>query len=284
MGLDASVMCTCFAEGKAAALPLGLPVEMDEHGFLRLAQPCNGNEENYKRFDLWMETACPHPMMNLASDLISWPGLRIFQQTLVSAGAQHFPALLRELPAGNNSSSTAAASAAVMLQELEFFSGDADLGLRTSLVNTATGGEIYESISAYEGTQVIAPDGLAIGIDDDGFFVRQTVDGIAKVLFRSVTFEQVVVATDENGRPRLVEYVDIVSGQRFRSDLVIADRDPRGPDGRLVNDKGRPRFEPVLRLHATTRKQAAVDFDYILAPLQKLCSASSATGNPLRWE
>jgi hypothetical protein len=302
MGLDASVMCLCFAEGKAKPLPFHGQIKVGEQG-LELEEPFKGNEKKHELFYEWLETACPHFNMDIASEVFSWPGMFCFRQTLEFIGGQHFPTLLRALPAGMTPGSpTTVFETNKMLDELKFFSKNASLGWSTVLMNTETGKEMAEFIAAYKGIFVWTEKQMEIGIDDDGFFVRRTDSGDSvlhqvysapdrpqitgrnsdSILFRSVGFEQIILERNEHQVPTLVEFVDVTSGTRFRSTVALSENVPQSED-RMLDDKGRHRREYPCRMHATTRAQVVADFDYVVIPLQKLCKASIETGNPIRW-
>src|SRR6185295_5243217 len=102
MGLDASVMCRCFAEGKVALPTFAKQVKIDEEGFLNLDLPSDENGALHMRFYQWMETACQHHRMTLANEHIgNWAAYRSFQHAMEIAGLQHFPTLKLQLPQSN---------------------------------------------------------------------------------------------------------------------------------------------------------------------------------------
>jgi hypothetical protein len=152
MGLDGSVMCRCYAEGKVKPLPFSGKIIQSEDG-LDLDEPYEGNEERYQQFHEWVKTACEHPFMHLVCESWSWSGVWIFRQTLEFAGRQHFPTLLRVLPEGMRTTKpTPITEAFEMLEELNFFCEKAALGWATVLVNSDTGTQIAEFVAASKGT------------------------------------------------------------------------------------------------------------------------------------
>lgn len=70
MGLDGFVYCRCWQDGLAAAPPVG-PVGLDEDGRLGLLLPWKGNEAAHEAFDAWLMQACPHELMEQASEAVS---------------------------------------------------------------------------------------------------------------------------------------------------------------------------------------------------------------------
>jgi hypothetical protein len=281
MGLIASVMCGCFAEGRCGPFPLIEHVRVDEEGYLHLDHPHRDSPDNYRRFNEWISNACEHPRMRFASECISnWTGYRSFQQTLASVGWEHFPALKAELPE-NNGGLTEAAAAKPMLEELAFFSEQAQLGSTTLLVNTDTGEELHEYIAAYDGVFHIGADGIDMGVDEAGFFVCERE---GRELFRSMKFRQNLL---NKGFRKLLrrpafEFIDLETERRFlcRNGVLQISN---WPDGRLQDDKGRLHFEYPVRLHVTTRQKRPSEFEYILEPLRRMCEAAVETGNPIRW-
>lgn len=280
MGLDASVICRCFAEGRFSPFPLIEHVKLDEEGYLNLDLPYGDSPDNYQLFRQWIDSACEHPRMRLASEYISnWTGYRSFQQTLAVAGWEHFPALKAELPE-NNGGLTEAAAAKRMLEELAFFNEQAQLGWTTLLVDTDTGEKLHEYIAPYDGIFHYGADGIDMGVDETGFFVCKRE---GRELFRSMKFQQNLL---NKGLRKLlrrpaVEFIDLEKGESIHCRHGVL-RISNWPDGRLQDDRGRLHFEYPARLHVTTRQRYPSEFEYILGPLRRICEAAVETGNPIR--
>jgi hypothetical protein len=110
------------------------------------------------------------------SDVISWGAYRSFQQALEAAGWEHFPTLKAEMPI-NGQRITAANAAPQMLDELFFFSTKADIGQTTVLLDTDTDEELQEYIAAWGRQFNAGRSGEDLGVDEEGFFIRQRSNG-----------------------------------------------------------------------------------------------------------
>lgn len=281
MGLDASVMCNCYKEGRTSIPPV--PIELiyfddkQYHLALNLPWEWEGNEDKYflfdNLFDNWMENACEHEGMNYACVWVSnWSGYRTFQQALGQVGWQHFPTLKAELPNANGGLMSAI-SAVKALQELNYFKHHADLVTNIFLVNSETGTEIHNYVAAYEG--IFIWDGkcrINLGVDEQGFFIMSMSDP-PRELFRSLRFEQRLLESQLTapylqGRAEYqgkVEYVDFESGQSFVCNSAIGD------------------FQYPRYMHIEQRRLDASNFSYIINPLTEIFQAALETGNPVRW-
>ena len=103
MGLDASVMCNCYREGKAKPCPFPEHFYVDEEGFPALNLRHEYNEDKFEAFDEWLATCCDHPDMDFAAVFIAnWKGYRSFLQALEQLGWDRFPTLHAELPAARH--------------------------------------------------------------------------------------------------------------------------------------------------------------------------------------
>lgn len=258
MGLDAFVYCRCWQDRLAAAPPVG-PVGLDGDGRFGLLLAWEGNEAAHEAIDAWLMRACPHPLMEQASESVSnWAGLRLFQQALQAAGWSHFPMLHDGLPAVNGGSMPAG-QAALVLDELDYFSNGAPIQDEVVLVDEATGRVLMTYVAAYDGVTMLGP-GYRAGVDPDGFFVLDPDTDPLVTRFRAGRFGQRVLPNGE---------VELTSGG-LRTTVAMP---PVGGHG-----MGWPK-----RLAVETRSLSAADFDYIVGPLRRLCEASASTGNPVMW-
>src|SRR3954466_6093552 len=152
MGLDATVMCNCYAQGLTTPPPVARElIYFNRDGYLSINLPYDGNEELVEAFDRWCEESCAHPNMWYADVRVSnWAGYRLFKWALDRAGWEHFPTLRRELPEGNDGA-TAARVAALALPELEYFKEQTDLGTGYFLVDTEANEVLAQHVLDYEG-------------------------------------------------------------------------------------------------------------------------------------
>jgi hypothetical protein len=285
MGLDASVMCHCFASGRTSEPPCPRDwLEIDEEGYLN-PKPEYDSAVPFGTIYGWMQGCCEHPGMACACEaLANWPGYRLFQEALASVGWDRFPVLHRELPEANGGKMDAG-KAALVLDELADFRDVGFIGSNFCLVDSSGGEEIREHVASYQGIFILdGRSGLNVGFDGNGLFIRDR-DGAE--LFRTTRFRQTLLDpdTDMHGpEPGRVEFVDLDTGQTFECRIAISGNAIPWPDGRMQDDKGRCRFDHPREIHVETRSVLSTDFAYILDPLTRICQASVETGNPVRWE
>jgi hypothetical protein len=287
MGLDASVSCTCYGEGRASPPPV--PPELivvDDDGWIELNLPYDGNEERFAQFDGWRYTACGHEDMAAARVRVSnWSGYRAFQQALGQAGWGRFPTLREELPNANQGS-TDAAAARRALEELAAFRAHDDLGHDWFLVDGNTGEVVHRYIAVYDGKLIFGgASGVDVGFDDRGLFVVTRTQP-PRELFRAMRLEQRLLDPSREaagGGPGPVELVDLDTGRRMECPVAVADRQIPWPDGRMLDDDGRIRSTYPRRLQVERRAITAAEFEYVLRPLEEVFQAAVATGNPVRW-
>ncbi|MBO3743884.1 hypothetical protein [Actinoplanes flavus] len=257
MGLDAFVYCRCWQDGLTPPAPVG-PVGFDEEGYLSLLVAGDGYTEAEAVFDGWMASACPHELMEQASEhLANWTGYRLFQQALGAAGWSHFPTLRAELPSANGGRMPAEAAARV-LGELDHFERQAVIDDEVVLVDEATEAVALRYVAAYQGVLMLGP-GYRAGVDQEGFFVLDPDSDPPATLFRSARFRQRVLP----------------GGQVQFSDEEKSVRIAMSPVGGAGT--------PPEQLCVKTRPQLPAEFDYIVEPLRRLCQAAVATGNPVMW-
>ncbi len=257
MGLDAFVYCRCWQDGLTPPAPVG-PVGFDDEGYLSLLVDKDGYTAAHAALHAWTARACAHERMEQASERVaSWPGLRLFQQALESAGWSHFPTLQAELPSANGGRMSAEAAARV-LDELDFFVQQAVMGDEVVVVDEATGEVALRYVAAYRGVWMLT-SGYEAEVDPDGFFVLDVGSDPPATLFRSTRFRQRVVPDGQ------VEFSDAASSVRITMAPV-----------------GGPETAPE-RLRMELRHQSPADFNYIVTPLRRLCQAAVETGNPVMW-
>ncbi|MCA9644330.1 MAG: hypothetical protein KC492_26730, partial [Myxococcales bacterium] len=117
MGLDASVRCRCFEEGRYSKPPFPICID-EESGFPALQGQRTPEEES--EFERWLPKACEHGEMMLAFEWISnWSWVNAFHR-LLHAMPERTPRLLSVLPT-ENSGLVAVGDAEYCLAELDSF-------------------------------------------------------------------------------------------------------------------------------------------------------------------
>lgn len=271
MGLDATVMCACFRQGRIVS-PFPAHTMINEYGELALDFPELGHEEDYARFYEWLTTAtlCEHPDMEYATIRIStWAGVHYFQAALEKAGWDQFPTLRAYLPEANGGQLPASAARAA-LDELQTFKERYSSSVPV-LVNVETGAlEREEGFAFYSGGYSKGISGGIVAMDLDGVYVEVNTPPPSKS-FRSRHFEQLVVPQQEgrsHARPEIV-LRDLESGESCVSPHHVTH--PDYP------------FAFRVELRVESRTQRADRFTYILEPLEQILQAAHETGNPVRW-
>lgn len=271
MGLDASVTCACFRQGRIVS-PFPAHTMIDEDGELALDFPELGHEEDYAQFYEWLATGavCEHPGMEYATVHIStWGGVHQFQAALEEAGWELYPTLHAYLPEANGGHLPASAASAALV-ELQNFKESYTTSVPV-LVNVETGVlELEEGFYTVSGDYSPGVSGNIVGMDQDGVYVEVSTPPPVRS-FRSRHFEQQVVpAQDDRSRARHeIVFRDLESGESCVSPHYVT----------------RP-FQPFalrVELRVESRTQRADRFAYILEPLEQILQAARETGNPVRW-
>lgn len=135
MGLDATVRCRCFEEGKLKPGPVPMSdVYVDEEGYLSSRKLDAASKRlTYRQFDArygdlqrefmhWVDSCCEHEGGEYCSEWVSnWAGCAEFKSLVEDAGGEaEFP-LLSKLPPEANGGTYPAEMAAATLEELDRF-------------------------------------------------------------------------------------------------------------------------------------------------------------------
>jgi hypothetical protein len=279
MGLDASVMCNCYREGKAKPCPFPEHFYVDEEGFPALNLPHEYNEDKFEAFDRWLATCCDHPDMDFAAVFISnWKGYRSFLQALEQLGWDRFPTLHVELPDDDQDSNqglTTAEAAKKALEELEFFKAQGDSIPKTFLIDSDTGEPLASTTMAYGGMfGWNGRTGMNLGFDEKGFFIVDAWE-LNREMFRAMRFEQRVLEAESLDKAQQFEFIDLDTERRFicSTPLKLFVRDA----------SGQLKQSYPQRIHVEERSVDVQYFTYILEPLTYILNAAVETGNPVRW-
>lgn len=273
MGLDASVMCTCYKLGQTTPCPFPNDFYVDEDGFPALHISAADPDTKSDEFDAWLAECCPHPFMDFATIYIAdWNAYRAFVEALEQIGWEHFPTLHQQLPS-ENQGMTPADAAARALEELKFFKTQNGVS-KTFLVNSETHEVILGTSETEQGMfSWDGRTGFRLGYDEQGFFIRDVWD-LNRELFRAMRIQQRPLASDELDRPDQYEFTDLDTGKSFISTTPV----------RLFKraEFGMTQVYPQ-KMHIEQRVVDAAYFDYILEPLTHIFTVAVETGNPVRW-
>lgn len=273
MGLDASVMCTCYQRGKTTPCPFPDDFYIDADGFPAVHMTATDDDTKSDAFDAWLATCCEHPYMDFATTYIAdWNDYRAFVDALEQVGWSHFPTLQKQLPSENHGI-TPADAAALALKELEFFKAQHGIS-KTFLVNSDSKEIIQATAQSEEGMfSWDGRTGLRLGYDEKGFFIRDVWD-LNRELFRAMRVEQQQLASEELDRADQFEFTDLDMGKKFISTTPV----------RVFK---RAEFgttqEYPRHMHVEQRLVDTDYFAYILEPLTQILKVSVETGNPVRW-
>lgn len=287
MGLEASVMCTCYAEGKAAPFPSPERLVMNADGFPDLLPaPDADPEKDMRMLATWMADACEHPGMNAARAYVSnWADYRAFLHALETAGAEQFPTLLRELPPEDTVGVMATAAVPAALSELDAFDALPQVGTNIFVIDSDSGEKLYGYVPEYEGIFIWdGRHGHNVGVDAEGLFLVDVWE-LSRVIFRARRVEQRLLEpalTEMTGDGR-IEFIDLDSGRRIETRTAIPGKEIPWPDGRMRDDEGRFRLHYPRHIAVEERPLTPADFATITAALRTVFQAAIDTGNPVRW-
>lgn len=285
MALDASVMCNCYAQGRATP-PFPERFFVNEAGFPDL-RPAEGSdtEQDMQRLYEWLRTCCEHPgMIYAAIYLANWPGYMDFLDVLDEIGTARVPTLLAELPV-ENGALTQADAAAKMLAELRAFRAMGEVDTKIFVVNGETGERLYWYVPEHGGVFIWdGQNGHNIGVDEEGLFIADAWEH-SRIIFHARRMGQTLLEPElieETGYGRVL-YTDLDSGRRFECPTPIPGKELPWPDGRMRNDEGRFRLEYPRILEVEEQSVSPDFFSAVVDPLEAILHASVETGNPVRW-
>jgi hypothetical protein len=216
MGIDASVRCRCYEDGKAAPPPV--PVRVDEHDEIRAVDPADSGA----LLD-WRRSACEHPRMEAVELSLGWAWVRSFRDALVEAGgADQYPILLANLPEWNGAFYVSPAESAAALDELRRFTESVEAVDEDRLL-TGDGAEVgWRAVRGHpEWWQTTAPN--LLGLTGRGSLALwPSADLGARPLFEAARVDQRVLDRDVDGKADSVELTDVDTGTTHRIRYGIA--------------------------------------------------------------
>lgn len=284
MGLEASVMCTCYADGKTRPFPLAGRFFINPNGFPDVEMPSLGEDER-RIFYQWLRTACEHPgMIQSAVYIASWPDYAALLLALEAVGWDNFPNLDAQLP-NQEPSLTPAAFVPAMRAELARVRALSTMGEKIFVIDAETGDRLYAHVPEHGNTFIWdGENGLNIGVDHDGIFITDGWDG-DKVVFRARQLQQELLEPEltEQRLPGRVRYTDVETGRTFECKTPIPGGEIPWPDGRMRDDEERFRLSYPRQIAMQSQALTPDYFAPLLEQIDTILQASEATGNPVRW-
>jgi hypothetical protein len=247
VGLDASVACRCLADGLAEPPPVA--IRFDQDGW---PAPVDARHDGV--FAAWLAAACEHPQLELAVERIGdWSAVATLARVLELALPGRTPVLLAELPWGSGGSVSHGAAAQMLAELAELRRAEWQVvGLRDL--------ESGEVVRWHEGLLVVQGEHAVALTERATLVVSDRRSG--ECLFEASELEQ---------RPRdrfLAVLRDPVSGRELDPAPTLRGEGPRPLPTRLRVERIRQDW---------TAMRGTVE------ALERVCRASVATGNPVRW-
>lgn len=279
MGLDATVRCRCFEEGKLKPGPVPMSdVYVDEEGYLSSHKLDAARRRfTYRQFDArygdlqrkfmhWAESCCEHAGGDYCSEWVSnWAGCAEFESLVEDAGGEaEFPLLSKLLPQANGGTYPAEMAAAT-LTELDRFVkkvSDVDEWVLCDVENDA---EIWTSTKEESFTWMMGPYDEVRMIGGKVCFSHAGLPSVETVHFKQVPL----------GKPG--------RGGCQRMEIFCLDTGATTETFDSIGPEGAPKIE---REFYVTSKKAPFLYEgkyWTAERIRNLLVASLETGNPIRW-
>lgn len=279
MGLDASVRCRCFEDGKLNPGPVPISdLYIDEEGNLASRTLDRARREyDYRRFDArygalsdefdeWLSQPCEHEDGAQCSEWVSnWSGVAEFRALVEQCGGeQEFPILSTMLPSGNGGFFPVD-KASTALEELDRFT-KAVVDASVWELREAEHGEVVRTWAKTGDPAWMMGPRDYVGAQGGYVFFRHA----GRPDVRTSHFKQVPSGEPDKGRCRRMRIIALDTGETTET------FDSLGPEGM-------PKVEREFRV--TSGNMPLYEGKYGTAErLRKLLIASQETGNPIRWE
>lgn len=279
MGLDATVRCRCFEEGRLRPGPVPLDdVYVDEEGYLssrkldaaraRLTyrQFLARYGDLQREFEKWADSCCEHEGGEYCSERVSnWSGCGEFEELVEEAGGEaEFPLLSTLLPDANGGAYPAEKAAATLAELDRFVEKLADVD-EWVLRDEEFGKKIWTSTSGGSFPWMMGP------------FDRVSMVG-GKVSFWHAGYEPV-----ETTHFRQIPFGEKGADGCQRMRIVCLDTGRTTVTFDSIGPEGAPKTE---REFLVTSEKAPFLYEgkYGTAErIRRLLVASVETGNPIRW-
>ncbi|OBH17954.1 hypothetical protein [Mycolicibacter sinensis] len=314
MGLDAYVSCNCYREGLTTEPPMPRSrLKIDERGdVVPIHFSHDDDDDTDDDIDMWdelmnwKETACAHPSMQLAGELmgnimsIAW--LRSVAAGLPADRFGNLAEILCGL-SGMMDSYQPASDVRRASPELDallrqdyvgltrIICADGDWVVDNQVDRGAVDYASFHSLDYGAGYNAPWPDLVELGIEAYEFVVRTRAEQPRELLRARILrqeWDAGNVEYHEHGRRRqvsLVTFTNVQNGESVRvrsfgiSSVAVSD-DAAGHGG-LPNGDERRRYPSFLFI--SERKLMLAECWWQLAALKRLFDASVASGNPVVW-
>ncbi|WP_302397704.1 hypothetical protein [Eggerthella sinensis] len=278
MGLDASVRCRCFEEGKLRPAPVPLEdLYIDSEGYLASQTLDTAYKEyGYAQFQTrygalddefrrWLDEPCEHADGEACSECIAnWAGVHEFKGLVEEAGGHStFPLLSTMLPR-TNGGCLPASSAPTALEELDRFIEIVQNVKSWVLVDKDTGEHVWRSTGDTEFTWMYGID-QTIGLRGGKIFVKTPERHLETAWFKQIPIGK----PDQHGHQRMRL---ICSDHQAEIEIF----DSIDPDG---ESKGEREF-CIVSQQAPLLHQGKY---WVAERLRNVLIACTETGNPVRW-
>lgn len=280
MGLDASVRCRCFEEGKLRPAPV--PPEdlyIDEDGYLSSrmldkAYRRYGFKQYYERykelddaFRRWSDFPCEHEFGEICNERVgNWSGVGMFRHYCYEIGEERLPVLFHIIPSGNGGTFPASMAKAA-LEELDYFDEWLDREMEANPTGTLLDVSTNEELWSREDGKMEIDTGISseAEISEGIFRLVGTGEHVGEILFSASEFSH-----------RFIDGPEIDKEQR-RYELFSSDGcqhvECRKGFGFCKNEE--------TSFKIGSRKAWCWTFAH--ESLRILLNASLETGNPIRW-
>lgn len=279
MGLDATVRCRCFEEGKLKPGPIPLDdVYIDEDGCLSSHKLDAAHRKyTYRQFDArygdlerafekWKGSCCEHENGEYCAEWVgNWSGCEEFRELVEQSGGEaEFPLLSNLLPYDNGGEYPAEKAAATLV-ELDRFIEMAGGIEAWTLCDDESGAEICTLTGEGSFVWKMGPSDEVRMANGKLYFQHADNQTVATTHFRQIPLGD----PDEHGCQRMrIVCLDTYATAEIPDSIGPQDADKTEREFRVITKKA-----PSLR---------EGEF-WTAGRIRKLLVASVETGNPIRW-
>lgn len=279
MGLDATVRCRCYEEGKLKPEPVPYKdLYIDEDGYLSSRKLDEMYAKyDYRRFEAryglldnqfrsWLDDCCEHEYGCLCDERVgNIEGCAHFRQLIEEAGGEEEFPLLHNIWPSSNDGIYPAEKAEATLDEIDKFLAFIVHLNEWVLCESVTGQEIWRSTDNGGFTYIMGCGGAA-GMEGGKVFFANGIDAPIK----TTHFKQVPLCKPDMDGQQIMEIVCLDTGETtVIFDSLMPEEEVWTEHEFYVASKKAPFLHEGKYWPAET--------------LRKLLRASKETGNPIRW-